>query len=236
VLETLANQNSNSNRREFIGHMTRSAAELYLARTLLLSTATGSALALGGCDVWSAIVSWEPTAKAALNGIITILGANGFPISQAAAAIVQTIEAALDQLIADVQAYKAVTPPPVGALQKIETAFSIITANFQTFLADIQVPDSPLLETIVAIVRVILSTIAGFENKTGAGVVSSAMRIGGARGNARVITITPKLRTPGGFKRDYNSQLAAGATAGVKCPPEVYLKLTFAQRMHFPGA
>jgi hypothetical protein len=208
----------NAGRREFVGHLGKGAAAIAL----------GGTLELGGCaalpkNVFTDILNWIPVAEDAVQGIIAVLESAGL-INPAAAAIEVTINAAFKQLEADVKAYQAITPPPVGALAEIEAALGILVTNFQAFLAAIQVPNSPLLTAVVELVQIIMETIAGFENKLPAtvktAIASRTFRIG-----FHVYSFAPKHRTIRAFKKDWNRAAAAGGHSEIEIPLSFWEKV-----------
>src|SRR5579872_269440 len=203
----------NPGRRIFIGHLGKGAAALALA----------GALELEGCSVFTDILNWIPVGQAAVNGIVAILQPAGL-INPAAAAIIVTINAALTQLEADVKAYQAITPPPAGALAQIEAALGILITHFQDFLAAIDIPNSPLLSTVVVLVQVVLSTIAAFANRLPA-VAKTAMAGRTFRIGPKVYSYTPKARSVRAFKKDWTRAAAAGGH------PEIEMKLSFFERL-----
>jgi len=214
----------------------RDFGKLVGTTTLALSIG-GSTLFVEGCSVMSSIEDWVPVGISAVKSIETILGANGFPLGAAAQALLDAVLGGLAQLLADVKIYQAITPPPVGALAKVQAAFGVITQNFQAFLSSVNIGNSPLLQTIVAIAQVVLSTIAGFVGKL---PVTPATRM-----QLSHMTITmsggtypvnPVVRTRGNFKRNFNSDLDEGRKNGLTIPPEAYMKLTVAEHLHFPNA
>jgi hypothetical protein len=214
-------------RRQFTGHLTAG----------VLALSMFSAVELGACSassVFNDIKNWEPVAKAAVQSVVTILGANGFPVSQAASAVIALIEGGLDQVLADVNLYTSINPPPVGALAKIEAALGIVASNYQQFLQTIQVSNSPLLSTVIALAQVALSTIVAFEqqlppNPTPA--PASAARITSYTVAGQTVGISPKMRTRRAFKKDHNHVLDAAKKSGLAVPDSAYLKLTLLEHL-----
>jgi hypothetical protein len=191
-----------------------------LGRTFTLAGCTGS--------IWSQILTWIPVGEASLNSILSVLTANGVLVAPGLQAIVSLIEAGFTALTAAIKEYQATTPPPVGVLAKIETAFADIVNNFKTFLASLNV-NGGLLSIIVGIAQVVLSTIAAFMGQLPAAsslrrtvLLGDSFRVGVGMG-----TIVPKSRTRGQFKRDVNTVLGESASVGVVCPHSAYLPLTF---------
>jgi hypothetical protein len=199
-------------RREFHGHLAKGAAVVALA---------GTTLELEGCNVFTEIEAWIPLGIDAVNGILSVLAANGVLLPPQVTAIVNLIMAGLTALKGAIAEYEATTPPPQGALQKIETIFQDIVDNFSSFLAALGLPGGSLFIMIAALVQAILETIAGFVNKlpTGTATVAASLRVG-----SRTVPVLPKFRSQRQFKRHWNSLCTAGAGLGVKCPAQVYFK------------
>jgi hypothetical protein len=212
------------NRRQFTGHLVTGAAVVAIGSEGFVLTGCA-----GGGSIWSKILSWVPVGEAALNSILSVLTANGILIAPGLQVIVGLIEAGFSALTAAIKEYQSTTPPPVGALQKIETAFKDIVDNFKTFLASLNVSGG-LLSIIVGLAQVIFSTIAAFMNQVPASFsLKRTVVLGDTFGvGSRVTgTIVPKMRSRGQFKKDFNSQLDGGRTVGVTVPQNAYLKLSF---------
>jgi hypothetical protein len=206
-------------RRQFHGHLVRGGLALAVA---------GTSLSLEGCPisisgVLTAIENWVPIGLDAIDTILTLLGPIGTPYL----AIIALVKAGFAQLVLDIKAYQAITPPPVGALAKIEATLNVIVTNFQSFLSSINVPDSALLTTILGFAEVILSTIAGFVQQIGA--TSAKLSVTVARQitiSGHPVTVTPNTTTltRGSFKKAWNHVAIDNGH------PEAQIKLTFWER------
>jgi hypothetical protein len=208
--------NSNPTRRDF-----GKAAGL---TALALATSTSPFL-LSGCNVITDIENWVPIAQASVNSLEAILTTNGINVGPVTA-VLNDIQAGLAAVLGAAQQYAATTPAPVGALQKIEAAFQAVVANFGKFLTQLNLPGGGLLNLISALVGLVLSTIAGFINRlptppAGFTVSFSVKTPGG------FLTVVPKSRSRREYKKDFNSQIDAGATAGVKIPAGAKLHVSF---------
>jgi hypothetical protein len=195
------------------------------ARMLLAGATGGAALFMMGCNVFEDIENWVPVGLAAFQSVVSLLASAGVinPVADAGInLLISAITNAFNQIVADVKAYQAITPAPAGALQKIQATLSIIVQNLQAFLNSINVTDSKLLDTIVGLAQIILSTIAAFENDLVAkgaqpGTMSPTRRTHLSH-NARTIQIVPQARTVNQFISDFNS------TAAAHGHPEVHLQ------------
>jgi hypothetical protein len=190
---------------------------------LLLLLASGTSLFIAGCNVFSDILNWIPVGEAALNSVLSVLTGNGVIITPAIQSIVALIKAGFTALTTAVNEYQSTTPPPTGALAKIETAFKDIVDNFSTFLSSLNVSGS-LLGIITGLAQVVLSTIGAFVNRLPAStamksvsVKASNVTVGGTS-----VAVTPKARTAGSFKHDWDAILKS-APADVKIPPNAIL-------------
>jgi len=210
------------NRRQFAGRL--------FAFFALLST-LGSALVMSGCNLFTDIMNWIPVGEAALNSILSVLTGNGVVISPAIQSIVALIEAAFAALTAAIKEYQSTTPPPVGALAKIETAFADLANNFTTFLSSLNVSGG-LLGIITGLAQVVFSTIAAFVNQlpASASLKRTTARISTVKVGPNVITVTPKMRTRRAFKKDWNATLKTAPSVGVICPASAYLPVSFFER------
>lgn len=206
-------------RRQFVGHLTRSAAAVALSSAVV---------SMSGCSVWTDILNWVPVGEAALNSILSILSANGITVAAPGLAIIQTIEAGFTALVAAIKEYQSTTPPPVGTLAKIETILTDIADNFSTFLKSLNISGG-LLGVIVGLAQVVLSTIAGFMGQlptpTPATAAHAAVR-SLTVGSAQPVVVVPVHRTRRAFKKDFNATLDGGVKLGVNTPASAYLKLT----------
>lgn len=215
-----------TSRRQFVGHLTKGAAVILLSRGGTIAIITAEGVLLGGCNLYDDILNWVPVGEASLNSILTVLSSNGVVISPAIQGVVATIEAAFTALSAAVSEYKSTTPPPTGAISKIQTAFTDIVDNFSTFLKSLSISSS-LVGVVVGIAQIIFSTIAAFSNKLPAvttlkmATVLRTMQVG-----SQTVPIVPKVRTRRAFKKDINSVLNTAKSQGVTVPPVAYMKLS----------
>ena len=205
------------NRRQFTGHLATGAAIVAIS---------GEGLLLGGCNLYNDILNWVPVGEAALNSILTVLTSNGVAISPAIQSVVSLIEAGFTALTAAIKEYQSTSPAPVGAIAKIQTAFTDIVDNFSTFLKSLSV-SSGLVGIIVGLANIVFSTIAAFQNQLPA---PASARFSAAIREVHVgavsQTVTSKLRTKRAFKKDFNSTLDTGAKAGLVIPKSAYLPLS----------
>jgi len=205
-------------RRQFGGHLVKGAA---------IATLAASTIELGGCSVFTDIENWVPVGEAALNSILAELAANNVPLSSEAQAIVKDIEAGFDAITAAVQEYQSTTPPPVGALAKVQTAFKDVVDQLSAFLSNLALPGGNIVTLISGLASIVFSTIAAFLNKLPAlATVTAIGPIHSYRLSGLTYTVTAKYRTRRGFKKDWNSQLDSAKSKGVVVTQAAYMKLS----------
>jgi hypothetical protein len=218
----------NLTRRQFGKRATLTAIGLRIAWA---SGLAGIALTQEGCNVFNDILNWVPVGEAAVNAMLSVLTSNGFPIPAPVQEYVNLTEAAFTALTAAVKEYQATTPPPAGAVAKVELALKTVVDNFTLFLRSINVPGN-IFSVIAGLAQVVLSTIAAFENQLpqpAAGkrqLVAATFSVGQTS-----VAVVPKSRSRRAFKRDWNGQLDAGARLGVAVPKSAYLPLTFFEHL-----
>jgi hypothetical protein len=181
----------------------------------LLGLAVGGSLLTEGCgNIFSEILAWVPVGKAAFQGIINLLEGAGL-VNPAINALVTTILAGFDDLVADIKAYQAIQPPPAGALAKIQEVFSLIVNNFQSLLS--QVAANPIATLIIGLAQIILSTIAGFMGQLPA-TAKTLQLTGTFRVGRETVSYTAKARTRRQFKKDWNHVAEAGGHKEIDLP------------------
>src|SRR4029077_6050623 len=163
------------NRRNLLQIIGKAIAGLFLFSGTMLQV---------GCNVFDDILNWVPIGQAAVSSILAVLTGNGILVSPGLAEIIKLVDAGFANLIAAVKEYKSITPPPVGALSKIEAAFKSVIDNFQAFLQSLSVSGG-LLAIIAGLAQIIFSTIAAFMNRLPASsslhrtvIISNTVRVG----------------------------------------------------------
>jgi len=188
---------------------------------LFLLATGGTALTMTGCNVFTDIENWVPVGTAAFNSIVVLLETAGL-INPAMAPVIAAIRLGFTEILADVKAYLAIQPPPVGALAKIQAVFGLIVSNFQDMLSQLQIATGPILTLVISLAQVILSTIAGFLGQlpVAASVLTGTLKVG-----KETVAYTAQKRSVRQFKKDWNSKVKAGNH------PEMALSLSFME--HF---
>jgi hypothetical protein len=205
-------------RREFAKKVTFTAVGARLAMLI----ATGSTIELAGCNIIDDIENWVPVGEAAVNSILAILTANGVPIAAGISAVVNVIETAFNDLIAAAKEYQSTTPPPVGTLAKIETIMQDISDQFSSFVSQLSGIAGTILTVVVALVKVVISTIGGFVSQ-----LPTSARALAKLNSHQAVSASPVHRTRRAFKKDWNATLESGKTQGVACPASAYLPVSF---------
>ena len=198
-------------RRQFTSRLMAYGSMLYLSAFMV------------ACSLWSDVLNWIPVGEAAVNSILAVLAGNGVAITPAIQQIVNLIEAGFNALTAAVKEYQSTTPPPVGALAKVQAAFKDIVDNFGTFLQSLTVPNS-ILGIITGLAGIVLSPIGAVVNKLPqmAGA-KTAMLASSIKINGTAVPVTPHQRSTGGFRHDFNAVLDAGVKVGANVPKSAYL-------------
>lgn len=208
----------NLTRREFGKSVGKAAVVVSLGTNVLM---------LDGCNVAQDIINWEPVAAGALSGIISILTANGISINPPVTLALTAVKAALADMVAAAQEYEATTPPPVGALAKLETALQDVVDNFGSFLSNLNLPGGNIYNLVTGLAQIILGTIAGFLNQLPAAAAAKvSIAFSSFKVNGTVVSVKPVSHpTKRGFKKSWNAEL--NKATGVTIPPEVWCKLSF---------
>ena len=191
-------------RREF----TKSTA------ALAAGAAVSSALELTGCNLETDILNYSKVGKAAFDSVVAMLEARGV-LPAGGNQFTRAVDAAFDAVAAAVAAYQAGNG--TGTLAEISAALAAVTAAISTFLGELNIPEASLLSLVLALVQIILETIAGFVSKLPAPPAPPITQFHTRRGDQ--LTVEPRVRTVRQFKRDWNAAAAGHA--------ELQLKLTF---------
>ena len=160
-------------RRAFIGHLA------------FAGVGFSALAAVEGCNatnVWSDIHNWIPVGIDAFDSIVSIVD----PImSPAIDAIASLVKAGFASLAAAVNSYlNAPAADKATWGEKIKLILSQLGTDLQSFLTAIGQSGNPLVKTIVALVQVIVDTIAGFINSIGtpaAGAFRAEFHVGSDR-------------------------------------------------------
>lgn len=182
----------------------------------LLAGASGSLVALTGCNVFSNILNWIPVGLSAIDSIVALLGPL---VPPGATAILTIVKAAFADLSAAVSEYNADTNPAdkSSLLAKIKTILKDIADNFQSFLNALNLGNNPLVAIVIGLANIILSAIMGFMGQlpaSGTLTMATSVHVGG-----QTQPVTPKVyKSVGAFKADFNKVAIANHH------PEVELK------------
>lgn len=175
-----------------------------------------------GCNVYDDLENWITVGIASLNSIVVILKANGIT---PASAIVNAILGALNATRNAIVEYKSTTPPPVGAVAKIETALKDVVDNFTAFLRSLSFGDVGLFSLVSGLLQIVFSTIAGFQNKLPVLALAPQNKLSTSMAIAAQVSGVPVVaqhRTVRQFKKDWNAQLDNGPSHDVNVPRSAY--------------
>lgn len=187
---------------------------------LSLAGVAATSLLVSGCNVFTEIENWAPIGLAAFNSILMVLAIPGGSV------LINAIKAALTDIPADIQAYKAA--PTASTLQKIDEVLSLLLSNFQAFLAQQSIA-GPATALVAGLAAIILSALSGFiadlpqtallQTKA---VLAKKTLIGGSL----QVSYHPKKMSILEFKHKWNS-LSTGYNH-----PEAQLHITVAEHLH----
>ena len=214
----------NKSRRQWIGSSAKGIGAMLLA--------SSASMFIYGCNVYDDLYNWIGIGIASLNSIVSILKANGIIPAET---IVNAVLGALNAVRGAIDEYKSTSPPPVGTIAKIETALKDAVDQFTAFLRSISFSSAAGLFSLIAgLVQIILSTIAGFQNRLP--VIAKAANLQISSGLAIAaqtigVQIVPKQRTVRAFKKDYNAQLDNGPSHDVIVPKSAYLHISLFERL-----
>lgn len=181
----------------------RNCSKLWGSAALFLAVG-GSPFLLMGCGIFSDILAWTNVAGVALDGIVTALGSFMPP---GGAQIITAIKAFLTDLAGAVTEYENDTNPADKAtlLAKIRTLLGDIATNFQTFLAQINLGNNPLLNVVLGLAQVILAAIAGFLGQLPPSPTVT-LKIPSVTVSGKSLIVTPKYyKHVRDFISDFNS-------------------------------
>lgn len=197
-------------RRGFLTASAKGTAALSYLWTL--SAASIMTLISSCSNIVNDIKNWVPVGIAAFSSIVNLLQSAGVinPIEGSAiAALISIVKAGFAQVLSDISQYQSITPPPVGALQKIKDGLEIIVTNIQTFLNTINISNNPIIALVTGLVSIILSTISAFQGQLPASV--AARPVAEFHLSGKTIVIVPIKRTRKQFISDFD---AACVSAG----------------------
>lgn len=187
----------------------------FVERTLLFLGVLMAPFTMVACNVFSDILAWVPIGIAAVNGIVTVLGAFMPP---GATAVIALVKAAFADLTATITQYQQDTNPADKATweAKIATILNDIAANFQSFLNSLNLGNNPIEAIVIGLANVFLAAIAGFLGQLPSTSKTLAMT---ARVGTKSFTVVPKFyKKASDFKKDWNAVCSADGH------PEIELK------------
>lgn len=200
----------NTGRRGFIQTM---------ASAWLMLTLAGSALWLQACsaaDVITDIATYVPIGIAAVNSLLNLLGSFGvIPVGAgtAASALLATITAAFNAVLATIKEYQAT--PTTTLLSKIQDLLQSISDNVSSFVAALKISDNKVVQLIGALLSLFLTTLAGFISALAAkmGATPAAAAAASRRKimmqSGTAVVVEAKYRNAAEFKKQFNAKLVA---------------------------
>lgn len=179
-----------------------------MAGTGMLALASGVSFTLTGCGVFDDILTWIPIGITAITGIVTVLGAL---VPPEGLVIINIVKAAFADLAATVTQYKNDTNPADKAtlIAKIRTLLVDIVANFQSFLDQLNIGNSPIEAIVIGLANVVLSALAGFLGElpaTGTRMLSGTFHVGHSAPHTYSTHLYKRVKD---FKSAYNAVCAS---------------------------
>lgn len=189
--------------------------------TTLVVTADFS-LALTGCNLPDEIKEYAAVGKLAFDNVVGLLEARGV-LPAGGNNFTREVDAAFDAIAAAVSSYQAGNG--AGTLGEIASALAAATAAIQTFLGETGIGDNALLETVLALLQIILDTLAGFLTKLPAPSTLPPPQRTLAHHGHLPLAVQAHRRSLREFKRDWNAAAKSHAV------PQVYVRESFWERL-----
>jgi hypothetical protein len=178
--------------------------------TALLIAGSGS-LFLSGCNVIASIKAYIPVGIAAFTGVVSLLSGLGIippGTGTAIALLVGLVKSGFADLMAAIDQYNAAPAADKSTLlAKVSLILSEVSQNIGKFFSDLAINDSTVLTLVTGLVRLILSTLAGFAAQLPPPPTPLALSFKVA---GHPVAITPKIISRSAFVKQYN-QLCANA-------------------------
>lgn len=179
---------------------------------LLVAAVGGSMFSMEGCNFAGDILNWAPIGLAAFNSLVTMLETFGIinPAAPALGILVAAVRTAFADLIADVQFYQSIQPPPVGAVAKIQAVLTILAQNIKNLFGQINTTAAPIVNLIIGLSQLLLGVIAGFLNKINSqlgiktATLSNTFSVGG-----QTVSYLPLQISQKAFKSQFNNICAS---------------------------
>lgn len=124
--------------------------------------ALGGAVLGTGCNWEQDLQNWIPVGLQALKSILSLLSGAGIALGSSAAQTVSVIQQGLGDLKLTVVQYASTTPPPAGALQRIDALFSDIVSNIGNVLSQLPAQPARVVNLVTGLFELVLSTVQGF--------------------------------------------------------------------------
>ena len=138
------------NRRSFIG------------RTVLALVALSTPVIMTGCNWATDLLNWIPIGISAVNGVLSLLAGAGIVLGPGVVVIIGLIQAGLTDLKLAIVEYQSTTPPPAGALAKIDTFLSDLVSNIGNVVS--QLPAGNIIGLAISLLMLVLDTFEFVED------------------------------------------------------------------------
>lgn len=124
--------------------------------------ATGASILTTGCNALSDLLNWIPVGLQAVTSILNLLNGAGISLPPAVLTVVELIQVGLGDLKLAIVEYQSTTPPPAGALQKIDTFLAALVSNIGNILSQLPTAPNNVITLVIGLFELLLTTIQGF--------------------------------------------------------------------------
>jgi len=206
----------------------------FLGRTIAaLAVVCSGGFSLVGCSATSVmndLLNWIPVGLKAISSVLTLLSGGGIILGPPTMVVIGLVQTGLTDLKLAIAEYQSTTPPPAGALAKIDTFLSDLVSNLGTILQQLPAGPANTITLVAGLFELVLSAIQGFMVQIPA-VATSLPKAQAAvnRGfiiNGVSVSISPRKNlTRRSFIHDFNKLATAGGH------PEVNLHESLLQHL-----
>lgn len=199
----------NMDRRSFVG------------RTILSLVALNLPLCVTGCNVFTDILNWVPIGINAISGVLSLLGGAGIVLGPGVVALLGLIQAGLTDLRLAIVEYQSTTPPPAGALAKIDTFLGDLVNNLGNVLTQLPVGPASIIGLAAGLLELVLGMIQGFISKVPMASFPktvAALKRPLVNGAVPIVIPVRMNLSRRKFIHDYNLMAEAGGHPQVKLP------------------
>lgn len=193
---------------------------------LFMLAAVGiSSMGVSCQNVFTDLLNWIPVGLSAVASVLTLLSGAGIVLGPMVVATIGLITASLNDLKLAIVEYQSTTPPPAGALAKIDTFLADLVSNLGNALQQLPTGTTNVITLVVGLVELVLSTIQGFVAQVPPAWASlQKTRVAFTKAiivNGQVLAVGPRPRhklTRRSFIHDWNHMATSGGHPEAKLP------------------